>query len=91
MVLVQGIATTRAGCITTSDTEVVRDVLYNGNPISERTSLVLRIAPTFFRFGSFEIFKKPDTQTDARTPNVSIMIAMDLHQTGLEHEVCSVL
>lgn len=63
MVLVQGIATTRAGCITTSDTEVVRDVLYDGNPISERASLVLRIAPTFFRFGSFEIFKKPDTQT----------------------------
>ncbi|CAL8462348.1 g1881 [Coccomyxa elongata] len=64
-----GIATTRAGCITTSDTEVVRDVLYNGNPISERASLVLRIAPTFFRFGSFEIFKKPDTQTGRAGPS----------------------
>lgn len=71
-VCVQGIATTRAGCIMTSDTQVVRDMLYNGNPQSERASLVMRIAPTFFRFGSFEIFKKTDTQTGGSS---------SLHQT----------
>lgn len=27
------------------------------NPIQERCTIVLRIAPTFLRFGSFEIFK----------------------------------
>ncbi len=64
----QGIATTRAGCIITSDTEVIRDILYDGNLISERASIVLRIAPTFFRFGSFEIFKKPDTLTGVILP-----------------------
>ncbi|KAK9906728.1 hypothetical protein WJX75_006965 [Coccomyxa subellipsoidea] len=64
-----GIATTRAGCIMTSDTQVVRDMLYNGNPQSERASLVMRIAPTFFRFGSFEIFKKTDTQTGRAGPS----------------------
>lgn len=53
----------------TSDTQVVRDVLYTGNPVSERASLVLRMAPTFFRFGSFEIFKKTDTQTGGHLPS----------------------
>ena len=59
----QGIPTTRAGCCITSDTYVVRDVLYTGNPIRERASIVLRIAPTFLRFGSFEIFKAKDRLT----------------------------
>jgi uncharacterized protein YdiU (UPF0061 family) len=65
--LEQGIPTTRAGCIVTSDTKVVRDILYTGNPVEERASLVLRIAPTFFRFGSFEIFKATDPHTGEHT------------------------
>ena len=32
-------------------------MFYDGNPRDERASCVLRIAPTFLRFGSFEIFK----------------------------------
>jgi hypothetical protein len=59
----QGIATTRAGCIISSDTRVVRDPLYNGNPSAERCATVLRIAPSFLRFGSFEICKTADKQT----------------------------
>lgn len=64
-----GIETTRAGCCVTSDTMVVRDIFYNGNPIYEKSSIVLRIAPTFIRFGSFEIFKKPDGLTGRRGPS----------------------
>ena len=60
---VQGIPTTRAGSIVTSDTMIVRDPLYTGDPIEERASVVLRIAPTFFRFGSFEIFNHTDIKT----------------------------
>ena len=61
--LAQGIATTRAGSIVTSDTMIVRDPLYTGNQIEERASTVLRMAPSFFRFGSFEIFNHTDTKT----------------------------
>lgn len=44
-----GVPTTRAGSVVTSDSRVVRDVYYSGNPLNERCSVVLRIAPTFLR------------------------------------------
>ena len=59
----QGIPTTRAGSVVTSDSKVVRDMFYTGNPKQERCSVVLRVAPTFIRFGSFEIFKPTDSTT----------------------------
>jgi uncharacterized protein YdiU (UPF0061 family) len=34
---------------------VLRDVLYNGNPAYEKGAIVCRVAPSFIRFGSFEI------------------------------------
>ena len=46
-------------CIVSTDT-VVRDILYDGHPINEKCTVILRIAPTFLRFGSFEIFKSID-------------------------------
>ena len=52
-----GVPTTRAGTCVTSDSRVVRDIFYDGNPIRERCTVITRIAPTFLRFGSFEIFK----------------------------------
>lgn len=45
-----GIPTTRAGTLITSDTKVVRDIFYNGNPKLERASIVLRISQSFIRF-----------------------------------------
>ncbi|XP_072173482.1 protein adenylyltransferase SelO, mitochondrial-like [Diadema setosum] len=65
-----GIPTTRAGSCVTSDTKVVRDQFYSGNPIQERVTIVLRLAPTFIRFGSFEIFKPTDAMTGRRGPSV---------------------
>ncbi|XP_028815141.1 selenoprotein O1 isoform X2 [Denticeps clupeoides] len=64
-----GIPTTRAGSVVTSDSKVARDVFYRGNPVLERCSVVLRIAPTFIRFGSFEIFKKADELTGRQGPS----------------------
>ncbi|KAM9352166.1 selenoprotein O1 [Symphorus nematophorus] len=64
-----GVPTTRAGSIVTSDSKVIRDVYYSGNPRHERCSVVLRIAPTFLRFGSFEIFKEADEFTGRRGPS----------------------
>lgn len=44
-----GIPTTRAGCLVTSDSTVMRDMFYDGHPKDENCSLVLRIAETFVR------------------------------------------
>ncbi|XP_072020102.1 protein adenylyltransferase SelO, mitochondrial-like [Amphiura filiformis] len=65
-----GISTTRAGCCITSDTKVIRDVFYSGNPIREKATVILRIAPTFIRFGSFEIFKPLDPMSGRQGPSV---------------------
>jgi uncharacterized protein YdiU (UPF0061 family) len=54
-----GIPTTRAASLIVTDTLADRDLLYNGNVIKEKCAVVLRVAPTFWRFGSFEIFKGP--------------------------------
>lgn len=64
-----GIPTTRAGSVVTSDSQVIRDVYYSGNPRHEKCSVVLRIAPTFLRFGSFEIFKQADEYTGRQGPS----------------------
>ncbi|CAB1104690.1 unnamed protein product [Ectocarpus sp. CCAP 1310/34] len=64
-----GIPTTRAAALVTSDTKVRRDVFYTGNVIQERASIVTRLAPTFLRFGSFEIFKPRDPRTGRDGPS----------------------
>ena len=63
------IPTTRAGSCVTSDSKVVRDIFYNGNPKLETCAVVLRIAQSFIRFGSFEIFKQLDRMTGGRGPS----------------------
>lgn len=50
-----GIPTSRAATIVVSDDEVIRDPMYDGHPLLEKLAVVLRIAPTWFRFGSFEL------------------------------------
>eukprot|EP00069_Balaena_mysticetus_P000565 bmy_14627T0 len=65
-----GIPTTRAGACVTSQSSVERDVFYDGNPRPEQCAVVLRVAPTFLRFGSFEIFKSSDEHTGRAGPSV---------------------
>ena len=50
-----GAPTTRALSLVTTGEAVVRDVLYNGNPAPEPGAVVCRVAPSFIRFGSFQI------------------------------------
>lgn len=64
-----GIPTSRAASLVVSDQTVIRDKLYNGNTEKERCAVVLRVAPTFIRFGSFEIFNKPDKKTGMSGPS----------------------
>ena len=51
------IPTTRAATLVTSSSTVARDPFYDGRVLDEKCTIVSRIAPNFFRFGSFEIFK----------------------------------
>lgn len=50
-----GVPTTRAVSLALSGDRVLRDILYNGNPDYEKGAIVCRAAPTFLRFGNFEI------------------------------------
>ena len=50
-----GVPTTRALCLVATGEEVVRDMFYDGNPKSERGAIVCRVAPSFIRFGNFEL------------------------------------
>ena len=51
-----GVPTTRALSLSLTGDQVLRDVLYNGNAAYEKGAVVCRTAPSFLRFGSFEIF-----------------------------------
>src|SRR5687768_2833855 len=50
-----GVPTTRAISLVTTGEPVVRDMFYDGNPRPERGAIVCRVAPSFLRFGNFEI------------------------------------
>ncbi len=51
-----GVPTTRALSLGLSGDRVLRDMLYDGNQAFEKGAIVSRVAPSFLRFGSFEIF-----------------------------------
>ncbi|MFT5754962.1 MAG: hypothetical protein ACI924_002212 [Flavobacterium sp.] len=51
-----GIPTTRSLALFLSGEMVLRDVLYNGNEDFEKGAIVCRTAPSFIRFGNFELF-----------------------------------
>lgn len=51
-----GVPTTRALSLSLTGDQVLRDVLYDGNPAYEKGAIVSRVAQSFLRFGNFEIF-----------------------------------
>ena len=51
-----GIPTTRALSLVLTGEQVMRDMFYDGNPRMEPGAIVCRVAESFTRFGSFEIF-----------------------------------
>jgi uncharacterized protein YdiU (UPF0061 family) len=50
-----GVPTTRALSLVLTGEQVVRDMFYDGNPQREPGAIVCRVAPSFTRFGNFEI------------------------------------
>ena len=51
-----GVPTTRALSLVATGGMVMRDMLYDGHPELEPGAVVCRVAPSFVRFGNFEIF-----------------------------------
>ncbi len=50
-----GVPTTRALSLVSSDSKVVRDMFYDGNPQQETCAIVCRVSESFLRFGHFEL------------------------------------
>jgi uncharacterized protein YdiU (UPF0061 family) len=50
-----GVPTTRALSLVATGEEVVRDMFYDGHPRAEPGAVVCRVAPSFIRFGNFEL------------------------------------
>ncbi|HVZ33546.1 MAG TPA: YdiU family protein, partial [Polyangiaceae bacterium] len=51
-----GVPTTRALSLIATGESVLRDMFYDGHPKLEPGAVVCRMAPSFLRFGNFEIF-----------------------------------
>jgi len=59
-----GVPTTRALSLVATGEPVVRDMFYDGHPREEPGAVVCRVAPSFVRFGNFQILaaqKEPET------------------------------
>jgi uncharacterized protein YdiU (UPF0061 family) len=65
-----GVPTTRSLSLMLSGDQVLRDVLYDGNPAYEKGAIVCRVAPSFIRFGNFELFA-------SRKDHVSLQLLAD--------------
>jgi uncharacterized protein YdiU (UPF0061 family) len=50
-----GVPTTRALCLVATGQDVVRDMFYDGHAAPEPGAVVCRVAPSFLRFGHFEL------------------------------------
>jgi serine/tyrosine/threonine adenylyltransferase len=55
-----GVPTTRALSLAATGETVVRDMFYDGNPEDEPGAVVCRVAPSFVRFGNFQIHASHD-------------------------------
>jgi serine/tyrosine/threonine adenylyltransferase len=50
-----GVPTTRALSLVATGEQVMRDMFYDGNPAPEPGAIVCRVAPSFLRFGSYQL------------------------------------
>jgi uncharacterized protein YdiU (UPF0061 family) len=61
-----GVPTTRALSLVTTGDPVMRDMFYNGNAEFEPGAIVMRVAPSFLRFGNFEILAARNEKENLR-------------------------
>jgi len=61
-----GVPTTRALSLVATGDQIQRDILYDGHPAFEPGAVVCRVAPSFLRFGSYEIHSSRDDRETLR-------------------------
>jgi uncharacterized protein YdiU (UPF0061 family) len=81
-----GVPTTRALSLVATGEPVIRDMFYDGHPAPEPGAIVCRVAPSFVRFGNFQIL-----EDDLKKKLADYVIRH--HYPGLSHadffqEVC---
>lgn len=74
------VPTTRVLSLSLSGDEVLRDILYNGNPAYEKGAIVCRVAESFIRFGNFEIFA---SRRDVNTLKTLVDFTINQHYSHL--------
>lgn len=92
-----GVPTTRALSLIATGEEVVRDMFYDGHPEAEPGAIVCRVAPSFLRFGSFELpASRGDTgllqaliEYTVRTHDPAFASADAIDIAGWYREVCA--
>jgi uncharacterized protein YdiU (UPF0061 family) len=62
-----GVPTTRALSLVKTGDRVVRDMFYDGHPKAEPGAIVCRVAPTFLRFGSYQILASSGEKQELST------------------------
>ncbi|MGE0871452.1 MAG: YdiU family protein [Kofleriaceae bacterium] len=78
-----GVPTTRALSLVLTGQPVLRDLLYDGHPAYEPGAVVCRVAPSFLRFGSFEIHSaRDDRETLRRLVRFTLERFYPHHLTG---------
>ena len=81
-----GVPTTRSLSLVSTGDKVLRDILYNGNPAYEDGAVVCRVAPSFIRFGNFQLFaaRKDITNLQALADYTIHYFYPEIQQTGKE-------
>ncbi len=74
-----GVPTTRALSLVSTGDLVVRDMLYDGNPEPEPGAIVCRVAPSFVRFGNFQL-PASRGETDTLSALIEFTIRADFPQ-----------
>ena len=76
-----GVPTTRALSLVETGDEIVRDMFYDGNAQLERGAIVARVAPSFLRFGNYEIFA---SRNDLDTLRTLVTFTLDNYFSDLQ-------
>ena len=76
-----GVPTTRALSLVSTGEHVIRDMFYDGNPKPEPGAVVCRVAPSFVRFGNFQLFAARG-ETDVLQQLVDYTIRTDFPHLG---------
>src|SRR5688572_22445875 len=77
-----GVPTTRALSLVSTGEPVIRDMFYDGHPAPEPGAIVCRVAPSFVRFGNFQIHA---ANTEIEPLRALADYVIKLHYPGLDY------